>query len=101
MGTTRYATAVHVEEAIQGAVRAFEITRRMGAFERQRILRSISHGMDRQREDLAQLLAMEAGKPLKAARVEVERSCGSRSTKNREREFGNRADREQRRLERV
>jgi len=75
VGTTRRATAAHVEEAIQGAVRAFEITRHMGGFERQRILRTISHGIERQKEELSRLVALEAGKPLKAARVEVERAA--------------------------
>ena len=75
VGTTRRATAAHVEEAIQGAVRAFEITRHMGGFERQRILRNISHGIERQKEELSRLVALEAGKPLKAARVEVERAA--------------------------
>jgi len=75
VGSTRRATSAHVEEAIQGAQRAFEITRRMGGFERQRILRNISHGVERQREDLSRLVALEAGKPLKAARVEVDRAA--------------------------
>jgi acyl-CoA reductase-like NAD-dependent aldehyde dehydrogenase len=75
VGTTHRAGAAHVEEAIRGAVQAFEITRHLGGFERQRILRNISHSIEKQREDLARLVALEAGKPLKAARVEVERAA--------------------------
>jgi acyl-CoA reductase-like NAD-dependent aldehyde dehydrogenase len=75
VGITSRAGAAQVEEAIQGAVRAFELTRHLGGFERQRILRYISHAIERQREDLARVVALEAGKPLKAARVEVERAA--------------------------
>jgi len=75
VGSTHRASAVHVEEAIEGAVRAFQVTRHLGGFERQRILRAISHSLERQREELARVVATEAGKPLKAARVEVERAA--------------------------
>ncbi len=75
VGTTFRATAAHVEEAIRGAVHAFEVTRRLGGFERQRILRSIAHGIEKHREELARLVALEAGKPLKAARTEVDRGA--------------------------
>ena len=75
VGRTYRANASHVEKAIQGAVRAFGITRHLGGFERQRILRNISHGIERQKEELARLVALEAGKPIKAARVEVERGA--------------------------
>src|SRR5271167_429358 len=73
-GATYRAGAAHLETAIAAAVRAFEITRKMGGFERQRILRGIAQGIETHREELARTLALEAGKPLKAARVEVERA---------------------------
>src|SRR5271167_4784751 len=46
VGTTYRASATHVEQAIRGAVEAFEVTRRLGGFERQRILRNIAHSME-------------------------------------------------------
>jgi acyl-CoA reductase-like NAD-dependent aldehyde dehydrogenase len=73
-GTTTRATAADAQAAIAAAVRAFEITRRMGAFERQRILHAVARGIEQNREDLARTLALEAGKPIKAARVEVGRA---------------------------
>jgi len=74
VGTTYRATAAHAEAAIAAAVRAFETTRRLGGYERQRILRAIGSGIEKHRDELARILALEAGKPLKAARVEVDRA---------------------------
>src|SRR5271170_406539 len=64
----------HAEAAIAAAVKAFGTTRRLPAFERQRVLRRISASMTERKEEFAQTLAREAGKPTKAARIEVERS---------------------------
>src|SRR5438874_13102182 len=66
-------TREHAERAIQSAVRAFGSTRRLPAFERQRVLRSIAQHITSRKEEFARTLAQEAGKPLKAARTEVER----------------------------
>jgi len=64
----------HVAAAISAAVKAFAVTRRQGAYERQRVLRTVAQGLTDRREEFALTLAREAGKPLKAARVEVERA---------------------------
>jgi glyceraldehyde-3-phosphate dehydrogenase (NADP+) len=74
VGTTYHPTAGHGEAAIRAAQRAFEITRKMGSHERQRILRDISEGIRGRREEFARLIALEAGKPIKTARAEVDRS---------------------------
>ena len=63
----------HVEQAIQAAVGAFGTTRKLPAFERQRVLRSIAQQITSRKEEFARTLAQESGKPLKAARTEVER----------------------------
>jgi acyl-CoA reductase-like NAD-dependent aldehyde dehydrogenase len=67
-------TREHAERAIEAAVRAFGSTRRLPAFERQRVLRSIAQQIASRREEFAHTIAQEAGKPLKAARTEVERA---------------------------
>jgi acyl-CoA reductase-like NAD-dependent aldehyde dehydrogenase len=64
----------HAEAAISAAVRAFGTTRRLPAFERQRVLRRVAEGIAQRKEDFARIMAQEAGKPIKAARTEVERS---------------------------
>ncbi len=74
VGLTYRATAADAETAIRAAARAFEVTRKMGGFERQRILRAISAGIEKNSEELARLVALEAGKPIKTARVEVDRA---------------------------
>src|SRR6476646_1846452 len=64
----------HAEAAIAAAVKAFGTTRRLPAFERQRILRQIVAFMIERKEEFARTLAQEAGKPIKASRTEIERS---------------------------
>lgn len=63
-----------LEEAIQAAVRAFEETRRLPSHRRASILCAVSAGISERGEELARSIAQEAGKPLKQARVEVQRS---------------------------
>src|SRR5229473_8289692 len=69
VGVTHRATSADAEAAIRAATRAFEVTRRMGGYERQRILRTISSGIEKHGEELARMVALEAGKPIKTARA--------------------------------
>ena len=64
----------HAEAAIAASVKAFGTTRRLPAFERQRVLRRIAAGIHERREEFSRTLAQEAGKPIKSARIEVERA---------------------------
>src|SRR5271166_710683 len=64
----------HAEAAIAAAVKAFGTTRRLPAFERQRVLRRVAEGLGQRKEEFAHTMAQEAGKPVKAARTEVERA---------------------------
>jgi acyl-CoA reductase-like NAD-dependent aldehyde dehydrogenase len=64
----------HAEAAIAAAVKAFGTTRRLPAFERQRVLRRIADGIHDRRDEFFRTLAQEAGKPIKSARTEVERA---------------------------
>src|SRR5262249_39353950 len=63
----------HAEAAVAAAVKAFGTTRRLPAFERQRVLRQVAQTISQRKEEFARTMAPEAGKPLKAARTEVER----------------------------
>lgn len=67
-------TRHHAERAIQAAVGAFGTMRKLPAFERQRVLRSIAQFITARKEEFARTLAQEAGKPLRAARTEIERA---------------------------
>jgi acyl-CoA reductase-like NAD-dependent aldehyde dehydrogenase len=64
----------HAEAAIAAAVKAFGTTRRLPAFERQRVLRRVAEGISKRKEEFARAICQEAGKPIKAARTEVERA---------------------------
>src|SRR6201993_5097224 len=64
----------HAEAAIAAAVKAFGTTRRSPAFERQRVLRRVAENIAHRKEEFAHTIAQEAGKPIKAARSEVDRS---------------------------
>jgi acyl-CoA reductase-like NAD-dependent aldehyde dehydrogenase len=64
----------HAEAAVRAAESAFETTRKMPAYERQRILREISSAIEANGEEFAQLMALEAGKPIRTARAEVDRA---------------------------
>jgi len=67
-------TRKHAEQAITAAVTAFGTTRRLPAFERQRVLRAVAAGIAARREEFARSICLEAGKPIKVARVEVDRA---------------------------
>jgi acyl-CoA reductase-like NAD-dependent aldehyde dehydrogenase len=64
----------HAEAAIAAAVKAFGTTRRLPAFERQRVLRRIAQQISERRDELVRTIVQEAGKPLRLARVEVDRA---------------------------
>ena len=66
--------ARHIETAVAAAVQAFDTTRRMPAYERQHILRAIAESVAARREEFARTIALEAGKPVRTARFEVDRA---------------------------
>ncbi|OGO55640.1 MAG: aldehyde dehydrogenase [Chloroflexi bacterium RBG_16_72_14] len=73
-GATYLATPEQYEQAVQAAVRAFEVTRTLPAYERGRILREVSAGIKARREELGATIAAEAGKPIRDALIEVDRA---------------------------
>jgi glyceraldehyde-3-phosphate dehydrogenase (NADP+) len=74
VATVHRAGSDEVERAIAGAVRAFEETRHLPSWRREEILNAISRGIAERRDELARTIALEAGKPLKTSRVEVDRA---------------------------
>jgi glyceraldehyde-3-phosphate dehydrogenase (NADP+) len=68
------ATPNDVEEAIAGSIIAFEKTRHLASWEREEILLEIASGIEERDDELAETIALEAGKPVKTARVEVDRA---------------------------
>jgi acyl-CoA reductase-like NAD-dependent aldehyde dehydrogenase len=75
VGRTFQADAATLEEAVQATVRAFQVTRKLPAYERAAILRNIADGISAQKEEIARLMALESGKPIRDCRVETERGA--------------------------
>ncbi len=74
IGTTYRPTPDDVENAIQASVLAFEVTKKMPHYQRSEILFNIARILQDRKEEMAKTIAAEAGKPIKAARIEAERS---------------------------
>jgi acyl-CoA reductase-like NAD-dependent aldehyde dehydrogenase len=74
VGRVFQGTRAHAEAAIAASVKAFGTTRRLPAFERQRVLRRVVEGITERKEEFARTMAQEAGKPIKASRTEVDRA---------------------------
>jgi glyceraldehyde-3-phosphate dehydrogenase (NADP+) len=62
-----------VEDAIASAVTGFEAMREMPAYQRSECLMALCDGLRTRREEFARAIALEAGKPITDARVEVDR----------------------------
>jgi len=67
------ATRDDVETAIHSVVEAFAVTRKMTSHQRATVLRKIAEGIRHRREEIARTICQEAGKPIKTARIEVDR----------------------------
>jgi len=74
IGEIEYASAAQCERAIIAATESFRRTRSLSSMERNSILLDVSRRISDQKEALAKLISMEAGKPITLARVEVERA---------------------------
>jgi acyl-CoA reductase-like NAD-dependent aldehyde dehydrogenase len=74
VGEVHQAQAEQVQSAISAAANAFQTTRRMASYERRDILLAIAEKISGRREQFARTMALEAGKPIRTARAEVDRS---------------------------
>jgi diguanylate cyclase (GGDEF)-like protein len=74
------ASADQVELAITSVVAGAPQMAALKAYERANILARLAAAMEKQREELALLMTLESGKPIKDARVEVDRAILSLST---------------------
>ena len=73
VGRTFNASAEQLDRAIDAATSAFRTMRRMPAFERASILNAAANRLRSERDAVARLIALEAGKPLREALVETDR----------------------------
>jgi acyl-CoA reductase-like NAD-dependent aldehyde dehydrogenase len=70
-------TADDVKVAIAGAQQAFHSFKKSTAYDRAEILYKVVNIMRERKEELSKMLAQEAGKPLKTARAEVDRTIAT------------------------
>lgn len=73
VGRTFRPSEAVVEEAVQTALDSFAQTSSLPIYERAAALRAMIRGMEARRDEIVEVLALEAGKPVKAGRVEVDR----------------------------
>lgn len=63
-----------LERAISGAMDSFDATRHLASWKRSEILSAVSQAISDRHEAFSRAIAMEAGKPIKTARAEVDRA---------------------------
>jgi len=64
-----------IELAIATATAAFATTRKLPSWKRTEVLEKVSAGLMARQEEFARTIALEAGKPIRTARLEVERAA--------------------------
>lgn len=74
LGKVTIATRKDAREAVNQAVASLRRTRALPRWKRKEILEDIAAALIEQKERFAQLIVAEAGKPLRSARIEVERA---------------------------
>jgi acyl-CoA reductase-like NAD-dependent aldehyde dehydrogenase len=77
LGVISEADRDDVETAIESAVQAFAVTRKMSSYQRASVLRKIVEGITSRREEFARTICQEAAKPIKTARIEVDRAINT------------------------
>ena len=74
VGSTWNATRQHVERAVSAVAKSSLELRQLPAFERKSVLLKVADAIQEHARDFVRLMALEAGKPAKPAKVEVERA---------------------------
>jgi glyceraldehyde-3-phosphate dehydrogenase (NADP+) len=66
-----------MQQAIDSAISAFKQTKTLSSYERYKILEKISRTIEDRKEELAKSIALVSGKPIRSARLEVERAVNT------------------------
>lgn len=77
------ANKAEIEKAIESSVDGFNRYKKLNVQERAEILLKMHDELSNQKEEFAQLMVLEAGKPIDLARAEIERSLGILQACNR------------------
>lgn len=73
VGTTYLATKDQLDQAIKAAQKIFPSLRSMATYDRACLLQSFAAKMRERRDDVAHMICLEAGKPIREAEVEADR----------------------------
>ncbi len=74
IGSIPIADDKDIENTIDAAVSAFQISKSLTAYERARLLEEVSKKIDENQKELSKLIALESGKPIRYALGEVKRA---------------------------
>jgi len=74
VGAVQLAGPEEVRAALDASVAAARASREMPAYARAAALRKVADGLEAARSDMARTLALEAGKPISQARIELDRA---------------------------
>lgn len=66
-----------IDKAIEAASKAFEVTKKLPSYKRKEFLQKIAKKLEEHKEELAHLISIEVGKPIKLSRLEVERAINT------------------------
>jgi glyceraldehyde-3-phosphate dehydrogenase (NADP+) len=75
LALVHHARGAEIERAIAGAASAFETTRTLPSWKRSAVLSAAAEALTERREEFARTIALEAGKPIRTARLEVDRAA--------------------------
>jgi acyl-CoA reductase-like NAD-dependent aldehyde dehydrogenase len=75
VGVVHNARGPEIERAIAGATGAFATTRATPSWKRSAVLGAVADALTARRDEFARVVALEAGKPIRTARLEVDRAA--------------------------
>jgi acyl-CoA reductase-like NAD-dependent aldehyde dehydrogenase len=73
-GAVFLATESDVEDAITSSIRGFKLMKSLPSYKRAEMLKNIADRIKERKEEFARLITLEAGKPIKDSRGEVDRA---------------------------
>ena len=77
VGLVSQAQEGDIEEAIEKAVQAFEITKHLSSFERSEILKKIIQGLEHHSKELSETISQEMGKTIRESQRETSRAINT------------------------
>ena len=77
IGVTYLAGPLDIEDAVASSKRAFGELKALSAYERAEVIKKVAAGIEARGDELSRIISLEAGKPLKEARMEVARSVNT------------------------